>query len=157
MKDLIQKTIELLKKKVKENLEVINNNQTKLNEILSQPFSSERTYMIEKNYSANRSLLTENNDLISLQINLVNFLEKHKDSLVRWEQESEAAELEIASYLDDDELFDLTVQGKLGYGKGHPKFRDDVFFNRLIAYYASIEAYEKCNAMLAQRKKSEIN
>lgn len=157
MKDLIQKTIDLLKKKVKENLELINNNQTRLNEILSRPFSSERTYMIEKNYSANRTLLSENNDLISLQINLVNFLEKHKESLSLWDQENEISELEIASYLDDDELFDLTVQGKLGYGKGHPKFRDDIFFNRLITYYASIEAYEKCNAILTQRRKSKIN
>jgi len=157
MKDLIQKTIDLLKKKVKENLEVINRNQTRLNEILNQPFSSERTYMIEKNYSANKSLLAENNDLISMQINLVNFLEKHKDSLNRWELESETAELEIAAYLDDDELFDLTIQGKLGYGKGHPKFRDDAFFNKLLKYYASIEEYEKCNAILAQRGKSQIN
>lgn len=157
MKDLIQKTIDLLKKKVKENLDVINKNQTKLNEILNQPFSSERTYMIEKNYSANKSLLAENNDLISLQINLVNFMDKHKDSLERWQQENESAELEIASYLDDDELFDLTVNGKLGYGKGHPKFRDDAFFNKLISYYASIEAYEKCNAILALRQKNQIN
>ena len=40
MKELIQKTIDLLKKKVKENLEIINKNQTRLNEMLNQPFSA---------------------------------------------------------------------------------------------------------------------
>jgi hypothetical protein len=157
MKDLIQKTIDLIKKKVKENLEVINKNQTKLNEILNQPYSSERTYMIEKNYSANKTLLAENNDLISLQINLVNFIEKHKESLAVWQQDTEASELEIASYLDDDELFDLTIQGKLGFGKGHPKFSDEIFFKKLLSYYASIEAYEKCNAIMDLKRKNQVN
>ncbi len=154
MKDLIQKTINMLKKKVKDNLELINKNQILLNDILNQPFSSERTYQIEKNYSANKTLLTENNDLISLQMNLMSFLEKHKDALERWQQESEASEIEIASYLNDDELFDLTVNGKLGFGKGHPKFNDEAFFNKLLSYYTSIEAYEKCNAILALRKRT---
>lgn len=156
MKDLIQKTIDVLKKKVKENLETINRNQTRLSEILNQPFSSERTYQIEKNYSANKALLAENNDLISLQVSLVNFLEKHKDSLESW-KEADPSEIDIASYLNDDELFDLTVEGKLMYGKRHPKFGDDAFFNKLLSYYASIEAYEKCNAIMVLRGKSQIN
>jgi hypothetical protein len=158
MKELIQKTIDLLKKKVKENLEAINKGQTKLNEMLNQPFSSERTYMIEKNYAANKALLSENNDLISLQLNLVSFLEKHKETINRWEEESETlSELDMATFLDDEELFELTIQGKLGFEYGHPKFKDDAFFNKLLSYYASIEAYEKCNAILSQRSKNQFS
>jgi hypothetical protein len=158
MKELIQKTIDLLKKKVRENLEIINKNQTALNEILNQPFSSERTYMIEKNYAANKALLSENNDLISLQLNLVGFLEKHKESIARWEEENEAAsESDITAYLDDEEIFELTIQGKLGFGRGHPKFMDEIFFNRVLSYYASIEAYEKCNALLSLKRKNQLN
>lgn len=157
MKELIHRTIDLLKKKVKENLEVINNNQTLLNDLLKQPYSSERTYLIEKNYSANKALLSENNDLIGLQISLISFIEKHKESLAKWEEESEkAVEQDLAAYLDDDELFDLTIQGKLGFGHLHPKFSDDLFFNKLIGYYASIEAYEKCTAMMNLKKKNEL-
>ena len=157
MKELIHKTIDLLKKKVRENLEIINKNQTRLNEMLNQPFSSERTYMIEKNYAANKALLTENNDLISLQLSLVSFLEKHKETLNRWEQESESlAELDMATLMDDDELFELTIQGKLGFESDHPKFNDDTFFNKLLSYYASIEAYEKCHAILGLRKQKHI-
>jgi hypothetical protein len=157
MKELIQKTIDLLKKKVKENLENINKNQTRLNEMMNQPFSSERTYMIEKNYAANKALLTENNELISLQLNLVSFLEKHKDSLNRWEEENKTlSELDMAEYLDDEELFELTIKGKLGYETGHPKFSDEVFFNKLLNYYSSIEAYEKCNVILSSRRKDQV-
>jgi hypothetical protein len=158
MKELIQKTIDLLKKKVKENLELINKNQTKLNEMLNQPFSSERTYLIEKNYATNKTLLAENNELIGLQLSLVSFLEKHKESFSRWEDEIEIApELDMASYLDDEELFELTIQGKLGFETGHPKYKDEAFFNKLLRYYASIEAYEKCDAILSQRRKNQVS
>jgi hypothetical protein len=158
MKALIQQTIDLLKKKVKENLDLINKNQTRLNEMLNQPFSTERTYQIEKNYSANKALLTENNDLISLQLTLVNFLEKHKDSLTRWEEDGDALpDPDMASYMDDEELFELTIQGKLGFESGHPKYEDEAFFNKLLSYYASIEAYEKCNTMLSLKRKNQVN
>jgi hypothetical protein len=158
MKELIQKTIDLLKRKVRENLEIINKNQTRLNEMLNQPFSSERTYMIEKNYSANKSLLSENNDLISLQLNLVNFLEKHKETLTKWEDDNEpVSELDITSFLDEEELFELTIQGKLGFETGHPRYKDEAFFTKLLNYYASIEAYEKCNAIITQRRKNQVS
>lgn len=158
MKELIQQTIDLLKKKVRENLEMINKNQQRLNEMLNKPFSAERTYQIEKNYAANKTLLAENNDLISLQLSLVNFLEKHKDALNRWEEEDESVGLpDMAGYLDDDELFEMTIKGKLGFESGHPRFNDEAFFNKLLSYYASIEAYEKCNAMLGLRKRGSIS
>ena len=157
MKELIQKTIDLLKKKVRENLDVINQNQTRLNEMLKQPFSSERTYMIEKNYATNKALLSENNDMISLQLNLISFLDKHKETLNKWEVENlPETEIEIAAYLDDNELFELTIQGKLGFSKGHPKFGDETFFNKLLSYYASIEAYEKCTAILNLKGRNQL-
>jgi hypothetical protein len=156
MKALIQRTIDLLKKKVRENLEAINKNQTKLNEMLNQPVSAERTYHIEKNYSTNKALLTENNDFISLQLSLVNFLEKYKDKLVLKEEEEDLTEADAVSFLDDEELFELTIQGKIGFESGHPKFQDDVFFNKLLTYYASQEAYEKCNALLSLKNKNHV-
>jgi hypothetical protein len=155
MKELIQRTIDLLKKKVRENLEVINSNQTILNDLLKQPFSKERTYLIEKNYSANKTLLSENNELISLQITLISFMEKHKEMLSEWQPETETPlDQDLDALLDDDELFDLTIQGKLGFGKDHPRFTDETFFNKLLSYYASIEAYEKCTAMMDLKNKN---
>lgn len=155
MKALIQRTIDLLKKRVKDNLEAINQNQTRLNEILNQPVSAERTYHIEKNYEANKSLLAENNDFISLQLSLLNFIDKYKDSL-SVSEDDEALELNPVSFLDDEELFDLTVQGKLDFNTAHPKFDDEEFFNKLLSYYASVEAYEKCKAILGLKKKDQV-
>ncbi len=155
MKALIQRTIDLLKKRVKENLEIINKNQTRINEMINQPPSAERTYHIEKNYALNKALLTENNDFISLQLSLLNFLEKYKDSSTLQEEE-ETVDLNPSSFLDDDELFELTVQGKLNFEFGHPKFNDDLFFNKLLSYFAAIEAYEKCNSLLRLKKKDQV-
>lgn len=154
MKALIQRTIDLLKKKVKENLETINRNQALLNELLKQPVSAERTYHVDKNYASNKTLLSENNDYISLQLTLVNFLGKYKDQLAEKTEIELQPETDTLSFLDDEELFDLTVQGKIGFENNHPKFRDEIFFNRLLSYYASREAYEKCNALLSTKKKN---
>jgi len=156
MKALIQRTIDLLKKRVRDNLDAINKNQTRLNEMLNQPVSAERTYHIERNYASNKALLSENNDFISLQLSLLNFLEKYKDKLAIKEEEEEPSEPNAINFLDDQELFELTVQGKIGYETSHPKFQDDVFFNRLLTYYASQEAYEKCNALLGLKKKNQV-
>jgi hypothetical protein len=154
MKALIQRTIDLLKKKVKDNLEVINKNQAKINEMIRQPASAERTYHIEKSYALNKALLTENNDFISLQLALLNFMEKYKDSATL-KDEGELEEINPATVLDDDELFELTVQGKLKFENGHPKFNDEFFFNKLLSYFASIEAYEKCNSLLSLKKNDQ--
>jgi hypothetical protein len=157
MKALLQQTVDLLKKRVRENLETINNNQMWLNEMFSQPFSSERTFQIEKKYAENRTLLAENNDLISLQLTLSNFLKKYQEKLMYWEEEDEGfIEADLAAYLNEDELFELTIEGKLGYETGHPKFDDEAFFKKLLSYYASIEAYEKCNALLSHKRKNQV-
>lgn len=155
MKSLIQRTIDLLKKRVKENLEVINKNQARINDMIRQPASAERTYHIEKSYAVNKSLLTENNDFISLQLALLNFLEKYKDSPTLKDEE-EIVDINPSAILDDDELFDLTVQGKLKFESGHPKFNDELFFNKLLSYFAAIEAYEKCNSLLRLKKKDQV-
>jgi len=155
MKVLIQRTIDLLKQKVKENLENINKNQARINEMIRQPASAERTYHIEKSYAINKALLTENNDLISLQLALLSFLEKYKDTATLNNSE-DISDLDPATILDDDELFELTVQGKLKFETGHPRFDDQVFFNKLLSYFAAIEAYEKCNSLLSLKKKDEV-
>jgi hypothetical protein len=154
MKALIQRTIELLKKRVKDNLDMINNNQAEIRQLLSQPLSAERTYHIEKHYDINKVLLHENNDLINLRVSLLNFLEKYKDSAVL--DEEELPELTPENYLDEHELFEMTIQGKLTFDLSHPKFEDIEFFDKLLRYYSAVEAYEKCNALLKLKKDNQL-
>jgi len=146
MKVLIQHTIELLKRRVKENLDTINHNQVEIRQLLKQPLSAERTYHIEKHYDINKVLINENNDFINLQVSLLNFMEKYKDSPIM--DDEELPELTPDLYLDDHELFELTIQGKLTFDLSHPRFEDAEFFEKLMRYFSAVEAYEKCNALL---------
>jgi hypothetical protein len=146
MKALLQQIIELLRKRVKENLDTINHNQGEIKQLLNEPVSAERTYHIEKHYDVNKFLLSENNDFINLQITLINFLDKYKDSPIM--EEEEHLPIITTQSLDDYELFEMTIQEKLSFDLSHPKFDDPEFFRKLVNYYASLEAYEKCDALL---------
>jgi hypothetical protein len=152
MKALLQRTIDILKKRVKENLDTINQNQSEIRQLLTQPLSAERTYYIEKHYDINKVLLSENNDFINLQVTLLNFMEKYKDFPIL--DEEELPDLNPDLFLDDHELFELTIQGKLVFNITHPKFDDEEFFQKLLSYYSSLEAYEKCNSLLKTKEKT---
>ena len=154
MKTLIHRTIELLKQRIKENLDKINHNQAEIRELLSQPLSVERTDCINKNYALNKNLLTENNDLINLHRSLLNFLEKYKDSTTI--EEIELPALTPESFLDENELFELTIKGKLAFDLRHPKFEDEKFFNKLLSYFSTVEAYEKCTALMNLKKDNQL-
>jgi len=153
MRSLIHSTIEQLKLKVKENLERINQNQVDIRELLNQPVSVERNMLIERNYDLNKALLNENNDFINLQLALLSFLEKYMDLSDSDADEVEIQELPTESLFNESELFELTVEGKLSFDYSHPRFEDEEFFNRLISYYTSQEAYEKCSTLLDARKR----
>jgi hypothetical protein len=97
--------------------------------------------------------LSENNDFINLQLSLNSFNEKYMSDVL-FKDEDPANSL-LYSLMDENELFDLTVEGKLNFEEGHPKFDDNDFFNRLLRYYADTEAYEKCNLLLGMKKNNK--
>ena len=145
MKDLIQKTITILKFKVKSNLVLINKNQLKIKEILREPSSARRNEDFEKHYEINKSLLAENNDFINIQLTLINFLEKYKSSTVLNTRKQKA---EFKTVKNDKELFNLTICGEITYDEDHPLFNDESFFNKLLDYYKNNEEYEKCQELI---------
>ena len=149
MKELIQKTITLLKLRVKNNLELINKNQVRIKEILKEPNSSKRTTRFEEHYETNKGLLAENNDFINIQLTLINFLEKYKDSSIL---EDNPPVIEIKPIKDEKELFKLTVEGEIAFNRKHPQFNNESFFKELLKYYQDIEAYEKCQALINLKK-----
>lgn len=145
MKDLIQKTITVLKLKVKTNLELINKNQIKINEILREPTSTKRNEIFEKHYELNKSLLAENNDFINIQLTLINFLEKYKSSSVLENNQQKAT---VTIVKNKEELFSLTINGTISFDPDHPLYNDNSFFNKLMDYYQSTEEYEKCQELM---------
>jgi hypothetical protein len=153
MKTPIHLTIELLKQRIKENLDKINHNQAEIRRLLSQPVSVERTSCIDKNYAINKDLLSENNDWINLHRLLLNFLAKYNSSIQK--EEKETSTFTPYSYIDENELFELTVHGKIAFDLQHPKFDDENFFNRLLKYFTEAEAYEKCTDLLNAKRNNQ--
>ena len=141
MKEFIQQTIELLKLRIKTNLEEIKENQLQIKEILSQPTSAERTHLFDERYNVNKRLLSENNDFINVQLTLVKFLEKYKNSSLMDDS------YEVIDLTNEEEVFQHTIDGSLEYDKSHPYFSNKVFLGKLLDHYIQVENYEKCEKL----------
>ena len=150
MRDLIQRTIDILKSKVKTNLELINENQDKIKDILKQPSNTQRSKDFEERYAVNKALLAENNDYINIQLTLINFLEKYKNTAVIEENQQI---VDIYSITDEKEILELTIKGVLLFDEQHPKYNDEEFIDKMITYFESIEEYEKCQELIDLKKK----
>lgn len=137
----------MLREKVKENLAQIQNNQKEIREILKQPVSEQRTERLEKRYAINKSLLSENNDFINVQLTLTNFLEKYEDRRFMCDSSNV-----IPVFKDEEECFEQTVNGLIMYDCNHPFYADDKFFGRLLQYYQHLENYEKCSELVNTKK-----
>jgi hypothetical protein len=147
MKDVMKKTVDVLKEKVKSNLLVIQNNQKEIRSLLKQPVSSERSALLEEKYALNKILLAENNDFINIQLALTNFLEKYHNSEI-FDKEMVTAHCKFS---DEKECFELTVNGNLPYNTQHPYYNDDKFFQKLLHYYQDIEDYESCSKLVKEK------
>jgi len=150
MRDLIQKTIDVLKIRVKNNLDKINKNQKEIKKLLAQPNSSERAMDFDRYYGANKTLLQENNDYINIQLTLINFLEKYKGTAVLDEN---IPVVDIFSISDDVEVLDLTLKGVVPFDENHPRFNDLDFIDKMIAHYETVEEYEKCQELFDLKSK----
>jgi hypothetical protein len=150
MRELIQKTVDILKKRVKNNLDVINTNQKAIKEILKNKNSIDSSMEFEKYYAVNKTMLQENNDYINIQLTLINFLEKYKGTAVLDES---LPIIDIYSITDDCEVLDLTLKGVIEFNEKHPRYHDTDFIDMLISHYKHNEEYEKCQALFDMKSK----
>ncbi len=134
----------MLKEKVKSNLTEIQNNQKEIRSLLKQPASPERSLELEGKYGLNKVLLAENNDFINVQLTLSNFLDKYNNSEVL---ESELVTVPL-QYRNENECFELTVNGRLIFNQSHPFYNDDNFYRKLLNYYQKVEDYEACSILV---------
>lgn len=148
MREMIKRTIELLKDKVKSNLLEIQNNQKEIRSLLKQPVSAERSAELEEKYSINKILLAENNDFINVQLTLTNFLEKYNSSDI-FEKDLNASQ--PCQCANENDCFELTINGVMPFNAQHPYFNDDNFFQKLLRYYQDIEDYENCSKLVKEK------
>jgi hypothetical protein len=143
MKELMQQTIRILKDKVNHNLEIIKENQQHIKEILKEPYSDDRSRRLKERYDTNKTLLMENNDFINVQLTLINFIDKYKNSVVMAEVQSNRHNM--SSHAD---FFQATIAGELPYDQKHPFFNDEEFFGKLLNHFQNREDYEMCSKLI---------
>jgi hypothetical protein len=153
MKDQLQQVIETMRKHVLKNLELIKTNENHIREVLNWPLSSDRTKELNDSYQHSRTLLSENNDFINLQVSIMNFLNKYKH-LVEEEQKVSVTIKSNASYnqLSREDYFKLTIENDIVFDATHPYFEDEEFMNELFTYFEQTENYEMCAQLLKFKK-----
>lgn len=127
----------LITEKLKENLIKVNKNQKVILDLCKQ--QEVLNYkQLQKKYSINQMLLSENLDLLNIQLNLVGYLEgtgkmkKQKDK-----QHS-------GSFFKNlNKSFDLSLDGFLIYNSGNPSVPDNQFVENLCRYCQDFDNYNK--------------
>ena len=77
MREQLKKTLEMLKNHVQRNLSKIHENEKRVREILNEPLSEQRSNHLTEKYKVNKKILEENNDFIKMQLDIIQFMDKH--------------------------------------------------------------------------------
>lgn len=173
MSEQIILLVNMLKERINQNFRIINENEEVIKNILIQPFVENRSELVSKSYSINRMLRDENRDMVRIQIELVNYLNKIKEVYKNNADDTNMPNVSIdddntslstnkfEEYSfsindeknDDDQVFSQTISGELIFESSHPKFNDENFFLRLINHYKESEYYEMCSLLLKLKGK----
>jgi hypothetical protein len=159
MKEQLQQTIEQLRQHVLKNIGLIKANENHIREVLTWPVSSERTKELDESYKFSKSLLSENNDFINLQVSVMNFINKYKNVFQEQQKEQQQAVKVIAQSeqkesfkISREDCFKLTVENAIAFNNDHPYFNDQTFYNDLFSYFEHIENYEMCAELLLMKR-----
>ncbi len=144
MVETIMRTIEELKQQIKNNVETITQNQSSIQAMLKHKMNADYAGQFELISEQNRELLAQNNDLINVQLTLVNFLGKYKDTAIL---RQDIPLIDIYSVTDEQEVFALTIKGKLNFNEEHPFYQSPAFIEKLIHFYLQKEEYEYCQQL----------
>lgn len=153
MKEQLQQTIEHLRQHVLKNIDLIKANESHIREVLNWPVSSERAKELDESYKFSKTLLSENNDFINLQVAVMNFMNKYKNVF-----QNEPVKVVVQSdpkgktQLSRDEYFKLTIENAIPFDPGHPYFNDQHFYNDLFSFYQGAENYEMCADLLQLKR-----
>lgn len=153
MKDQLQQIIETMRKHVLKNLELIKTNESHIREVLNWPLSSDRTKELNDSYQHSRTLLSENNDFINLQVSIMNFLNKYKHLVEEEQKVSVTAKANnYQNQLSREDYFKLTIDNDIVFDSNHPYFEDEEFLNELFTYFEQTENYEMCAQLIKFKK-----
>jgi hypothetical protein len=155
MFEVFKNNIDVLKKRVQFNLEIIAKNELRIKELLKEPVSEERARKLNDRFDFNKKLLEENKDALKIQKSLIDFMEKHKiemDDAFHLITNNEDTSLSTDVDLEKEDYFDLTINGALDFDKQHPYYHDEMFIQDLMQYFTEVENYEMCSQLMSRLK-----
>lgn len=155
--------VNMLKERIKHNLQIIKKNEEEIRIILSQPVSNNRSELLKDLFDTNRVLLEENHDSLAIELQMINYMIKFKsvlkqqpnriqsssfiDDSASSQIENEASEAQVETHNEQD-ILSLTISGDLPFNSSHPMFNDVDFFDNLLDAYKQSENYEMCSQIL---------
>ncbi|HCT29831.1 MAG TPA: hypothetical protein DIW31_03650 [Bacteroidales bacterium] len=175
MEEQMKLMINMLKERIKHNLQIIKKNEAEIRGILTQPVSNKRSEILKEMFHTNRILLDENQDSLAIELQIINFIVKFKRTLkhqannvqstkfiensntiskadaINEEQPDKQEQDDTQEQVDAHEeldLLSLTVMGNLPYNQSHPLFNDEDFFEDLMESFKQLENYEMCSEIL---------
>ncbi|MCG8410137.1 MAG: hypothetical protein MI739_02510 [Bacteroidales bacterium] len=156
MFEILKSSIDALKKKVQNNLDLITQSEKQIRELLKEPMSKERSNKLNQQFDYNAKLLEENKEALAVQRKLINFLKKYKIELDAvsdiFEDDDDAYSVVLQNNLNRDEYMDLTKNEIVDFNKKHPYFNDESFLNELLEHFSKSENYEMCAKLIGEKK-----
>jgi DNA-binding GntR family transcriptional regulator len=134
---------------------LIKENEGHIKEVLNWPLSVERTSELNESYKYSKTLLSENNDYINLQVAIMNFLNKHKTKIEAVQSAvrvNASTQVLHGQNLSRDDYFRLTIENDIVFDNRHPYFNDENFYAELFSYFEKSENYEMCAELVKLKK-----
>lgn len=152
MAEYLKKVVEVIKQRIRSNLDLIHQNEDKIKKILKEPVTSDRTSRLEQQFKINKELINDNNFAIKMQKELVAYIEVLQNgNLLSQEQiqlpdqnKMESDHQKDSAKLKREDYFELTISKDITFDERHPYYDDPEFLNSLLDYYICVEDYEMC-------------
>ena len=160
MVENLKSTVEVLKQRIKFNLNLIHEIELEIKEILKEPVSRERSEKLDRRFNTNNQIIKENNEAIKLQKSIIEFLKSYHDELSQFpetievENPQKTIALSKKIELKREDYFELTVNKDIEYDNQHPYFKDESFTKDLICYFIEVEDYEMCAKLVSLKDNS---
>lgn len=165
MIEKLKNSIEVLKQRVRFNLDLIHQYEVEVKEILKEPVSEDRSKKLSSRFHFSKKILNENADAIKLQKEIMNYLENYHNDIFDFSQLTDSnrntynsveQENEIVEISKDD-YYKLTIKGEILFDIHHPYFNDEAFLNKLLSYFISVENYEMCSQIVELDKSKNLS
>ena len=151
----LEDAIEYMKSKVQKNQSRIKTILKTIEDVKKDlPFSDSRSNTIDNYRKEHKALFEENQELIKIQNTIISYLTNF--NIVEQEKKEMNQKSETNKKLSKDEIFELTINGKMEVNKRHPFNNDLEMLNKLLDHFILKEEYEVCSTIseLIQQYKS---